>query len=192
MTASQSDSKPDFTPQDLPCNQASTIDIEDLIDRFQLKIWRYLRGLGCDDALADDLTQDTFVAIIRRPMEYLSDAATSVYLRRVAYHLLIDFQRRNRRVHLSPDIDQNHMLWMRWAGHDNESEIFEYLKTCFDRLTDRAQMSLMMRFSKSASREEIAEALAISQNGAKNLMQRAKNQLKDCVQSRIDTAETNS
>lgn len=164
-----------------------TPDVQDLIDQYQVKIWRYLRSLGCDDSLADDLTQDTFVAILRRPFEVLSDAATAVYLRRVAYHLLIDHRRKNRRTTLSPDVDAADQLWMKWVGFKTEDDIFEYLKTCYERLTDRAQLALKMRFQQHASRESIAEALKISPNGAKNLMQRAKSQLKECIETQIKT-----
>ncbi len=165
------------------------VDIQSLIDRFQLSIWRYLRVLGCDETLADDLTQDTFVAVLRRPIEYLSDTATSAYLRRVAYHLLIDHRRRSKRTVLTQELDLYDQLWFRWAGGESENEIFEYLKACFDRLTDRAKLSLRMRFAEGASREKIAEALGISPNGAKNLMQRAKTQLKECIESQMNAGQ---
>ncbi len=165
-------------------------DIQTLIDQYQAPIWRYLRVLGCDEVLADDLTQDTFVALLRRPMEYLSGAATSAYLRRVAYHLLIDYRRRNKRVVLTPELEHSDQLWVRWVGGDCDHEIFEYLNSCFERLSIRAQRSLRMRFAENASREAIAEDLGISPNGAKNLMQRAKNQLKECVETRLN-ARTN-
>ncbi|MFO0922154.1 MAG: hypothetical protein U0905_06645 [Pirellulales bacterium] len=42
-----------------------------------------------------------------------------------------------------------------------------------------------MRFRDNAAREEIAAALGVSEHGAKNLMQRAKTQLKECVESRL-------
>ncbi len=162
-----------------------TLNIQSLIDQYQLKVWRYLRSLGCDENLADDLTQDTFVAVLRRPFEVVSDAATAVYLRRVAYHLLIDHRRKHRRTTLTPEVDAADQLWMKWIGGKTEDEIFEYLKSCYERLTDRAQLALQMRFRQHASRELIAEALKISPNGAKNLMQRAKMQLKECIESRI-------
>jgi RNA polymerase sigma-70 factor (ECF subfamily) len=41
-----------------------------------------------------------------------------------------------------------------------------------------------MRFRDRFSRAEIASALAISESGAKNLMQRAKKQLRTCVEGK--------
>jgi RNA polymerase sigma-70 factor (ECF subfamily) len=59
------------------------------------------------------------------------------------------------------------------------------LQECFDRLTQRAKLSLRMRFKEGASREAIADALGITEHGAKNLMQRAKSQLRECVEGKL-------
>jgi RNA polymerase sigma-70 factor (ECF subfamily) len=43
-------------------------------------------------------------------------------------------------------------------------------------------MALDMRFRDRSSRSEIAVALGITEHGAKNLMQRAKQQLRVCIE----------
>ncbi len=135
------------------------------------------------------LTQDTFVAILRRPFEIVNEAATAMYLRRVAYHLLIDYRRKHRRVVLVKKSTPRINFGCDGLAEKTEDEIFEYLKGCFERLTDRAQLALKMRFRDKATREQIAEALNISANGAKNLMQRAKIQLKECIDTRVKDRE---
>jgi RNA polymerase sigma-70 factor (ECF subfamily) len=52
-------------------------------------------------------------------------------------------------------------------------------------LTERAQLALRMRFAEDASRVEIGQALGISDHGARNLMQRAKQQLRQCVEEKL-------
>lgn len=42
-----------------------------------------------------------------------------------------------------------------------------------------------MRFRKDCSREEIAQSLELSEDGAKNLMQRAKQKLRACVEEKL-------
>ena len=47
----------------------------------QAAVWRYLRVLGCEPDDADDLTQDTFVAVLSRSVHDLpSDRARSYVL----------------------------------------------------------------------------------------------------------------
>jgi RNA polymerase sigma-70 factor, ECF subfamily len=52
-------------------------------------------------------------------------------------------------------------------------------------LSDRARKALDMRFRDQQSREHIAAMLEISEHGAKNLMQRAKQQLRVCVEKKL-------
>jgi RNA polymerase sigma-70 factor (ECF subfamily) len=158
-----------------------------LIAEHQAGIWRYLRSIGCDHALADDLTQETFVAVFRRPFTQVSPSATGCYLRRVAYHLLVSYRRKHRKVVCTNELEQLDAQWFRWAGADGDgSEILDALQECFGRLTKRAQLSLKLRFTDDATRESIAQELGITEHGAKNLMQRAKTQLKECVDGKLN------
>jgi RNA polymerase sigma-70 factor (ECF subfamily) len=84
-------------------------------------------------------------------------------------------------------MEQLDLQWMRWAGIDGDgSDLTEALEDCFRRLTKRAQLSLKMRFGENATRELIAKELGISEHGAKNLMQRAKMQLKQCLDGKLN------
>jgi RNA polymerase sigma-70 factor, ECF subfamily len=163
-------------------NLDATLDAAALITAHQAGVWRYLRAIGCDQALADDLTQETFCAVLRRPFVQVSASATTSYLRRVAYHLLVSYRRRQKKMTVTSELEQLDSQWLRWAGADsNGSDLVDRLADCFSRLTERAQLSLKMRFTDDASREEIAKRLGITEHGAKNLMQRAKTQLKQCL-----------
>ena len=172
-----------------PPQQAAGFDPVRLIQAYQAGIWRYLRALGCESSLAEDLTQDTFLAVLQRPFNDVSPAATSAYLRKTALNLLISHERRAGRVRAVEDIEQLDRTWTRWAGDDDGEMVLSHLRDCLDRLTDRARMALEMRFRGDASREVIAAALEITQHGAKNLMQRAKQQLRDCVEGKLSITD---
>jgi RNA polymerase sigma-70 factor (ECF subfamily) len=160
------------------------VDPERLILEHQAGVWRFLRAAGCEPNLADDLTQESFVMVLQRPFVEYSRAATASYLRRVAMNLLINLRRREGRMHLTEDPEIFEHAWLQWFGDDNGDELLAALKECLNKLTPRARLSLEMRFRDGATRESIAAALEISEHGAKNLMQRAKGQLKTCVQKK--------
>jgi len=165
--------------------ETTGLDPAALIQRYQVGIWRYLRALGCDPAEADDLTQETFLAVLQHPFVDYSPAATASYLRRVAHNQLISARRRAGRVTAVEDIEQFDTAWEKWAGNDDGEARLDALRECLQELTDRARMALDMRFRDRESRTAIAAALGISEHGAKNLMQRAKQQLRGCIERKM-------
>ena len=164
---------------------ATELDPAQLIRDYQAGVWRYLRVLGCEPALADDLTQDTFLAILQGPFEYVNPAATAVYLRRIAGNLYFSHLRRAGRFVTTENIEQMDQAWQQCGGDSGGEELLDALRECLQGLTARARQSLDLRFGKQATREAIANELGISEHGAKNLMQRAKQQLRTCIEAKL-------
>ncbi len=167
---------------------------EELIRTHQTGVWRYLRMLGCEASLADDLTQETFLKVLRRPsFTQHSDAATAAYLRKTAHNLLVSVHRKGGQRRTSFTNDPLDEVWFRWAGQDLSGDLaVDTLRECLAALTERAQLALKMRFADDSSRTAIADALHITEHGARNLMQRAKQQLKECVQQKLVDYEANA
>ncbi|MCI0357003.1 MAG: RNA polymerase sigma factor [Planctomycetaceae bacterium] len=164
---------------------AAGFDPVRLIETYQAGVWRYLRALGCEAAQAEDLTQDTFLAVLQRPFQDISPAATAAYLRKTALNLFISQQRRAGKVTAVEDVEELDRTWLQWAGNDDGEALLDALRDCLQGLTGRARMALEMRFRDNSSRDEIAAALEITDHGAKNLMQRAKHQLRECIQKKM-------
>lgn len=156
-----------------------------LIEQHQAGVWRYLRALGCDPAQAEDLTQETFLAVLQKPFDDYNPAATGSYLRKVAYHRFVSQQRRAGRLVLMAEVDEIDQRWDRWAGGDQGEAMLDALRDCLQQLTQRARWALQMRFRDRQTRAGIAAALSITEHGAKNLMQRAKQQLRLCIEGKL-------
>ncbi|MEM9367606.1 MAG: sigma-70 family RNA polymerase sigma factor [Planctomycetota bacterium] len=163
------------------------LEPSELIQRHQSGVWRYLRALGCDESTADDLTQETFLRVLRREQFVQhSDGATAEYLRRTAYNLVVSNHRKQGRMQVTPSAEMLDEAWLRWAGKDlTGDEAIDALRTCLGELTERAQSALRMRFVENTPRVKIGENLGITDHGARNLMQRAKAQLRECVSERL-------
>jgi RNA polymerase sigma-70 factor (ECF subfamily) len=113
-----------------------------------------------------------------------SPAATAAYLRKVALNRFISARRRSGRLVYLEQVEQIDQTWGRLVSDQNGEALLEALRECLTELTQRARTALMMRFRDDLPRVEIARALKITEHGAKNLMQRAKKQLKTCVQGK--------
>ncbi len=139
--------------------------------------------------MADDLTQDTFLKVLERPFQYYDDAATGAYLRRIAHNLYISVQRRAGKVIAVEDVQKFETIWTQWVTDQHGNDYLDALAACFEKLNPRSKWALQMRYRDKMPRIKIAENLEITENGAKNLMQRAKQRLRDCVERKIQSHE---
>lgn len=163
---------------------APGVDVARLVQEHQTGVWRYLRVLGCPAAEAEDLTQETFLTVLTRPFQDYNRQATAAYLRQVARNLFISSRRRAVAV---AELDEAEAAWLRWSAKDDGQELLSALRTCLQALTQRARQALDLRFGRQASRSEIAASLSLSEDGAKNLLQRAKQQLRACIEKTLAT-----
>ena len=124
--------------------------------------------------------------MLRKPFEYYGKAAAASYLRKVAYHRFISARRRTGKEVVTDEFEMIDESWTAWLNsrHDG-SDAFEKLQACLNHLSERARWALEMRFRDKLPRTQIAENLQITEHGAKNLMQRAKQKLRECVELKM-------
>jgi RNA polymerase sigma-70 factor, ECF subfamily len=67
--------------------------VADLFDRHHLAVYRYFRRMTGQHALAQDLTQDTYIRIVRRLAAGTEVRTETAYLFQIAHHVLIDYWR---------------------------------------------------------------------------------------------------
>lgn len=158
----------------------------ELIAQHQGGVWRYLRVLGCDAPTADDLTQETFLALLRQTeFRHTDPAATAAYLRRTAHNFYVSWLRRRKPTQPLHEVEAGNLVWGEWTrGDDHQEKLLQALRECLQELTPRAQQALRLRFEDQTARTSIGESLGITEHGAKNLMQRAKQQLRECIQAK--------
>jgi RNA polymerase sigma-70 factor (ECF subfamily) len=164
---------------------STAIDLASLISSHQAGVWRYLRVLGCSAAEADDLTQETFLAVWQRPFQQYSSAATAAYLRTVARNLFLTLRRRGSQQVLLADLEQLEGTWNRWGADDGGQQLLTALEECLQTVAERARRALDLRYRDGCSRAEIAAAVGLSEDGAKNMLQRAKQHLRQCLERRM-------
>jgi RNA polymerase sigma-70 factor (ECF subfamily) len=157
-----------------------------LVHTHQAGVWRYLRFLGCDPTDADDLAQETFLAVFREGFEQCSPAQTAAYLRKVARNRLLMARRRRRNAPPAVDFEAAEAVWARVAGEDGLSDYLVALDECLEvAVTPRARRALELQYHDRASRAEIAANLNLAVEGVKTLLRRARSALRDCVERKL-------
>jgi len=176
----------------VPRVRLSELDLAD-VAMHRRGIWRYLRFLGCDEAAADDLTQETFLALSRGSGNGEAVRDPPAYLRGVARKLFLGWLRRNRREPsvenisdlAAADLDAADEVWSQFAGEDGGDAWIEALRECVERLQGRGRQAIELHYRDDQSREQIARSLDMMPEGVKTLLRRTRAVLRECVERKM-------
>lgn len=133
-------------------------------------VWRLLRGLGCDSAAAEELTQETFLRAVQR-----AAPVTRAWLFTVARNLFVDRCRRSgRQVSVQWTQAVEAQLAACLADDDAQAEWRDAARRCVATLAPRALAIVTMFYREDRSRREVAAALGMTEAGVKTALQRAR------------------
>lgn len=162
-----------------------TPPIEQIVRENQRDVWRFLIALGCTAEEAEDLAQETFVAVFRSAFQYRGAAETRSYLLKVAKHRFISSVRRRRRAPVVRNLDDVDSEWAQFNADCDGDRRIELLRKCLETLADRARQGLELRYRSELSRAEIAARLDMKETGVRTLLDRARTALRECVQRKL-------
>jgi RNA polymerase sigma-70 factor, ECF subfamily len=170
---------------------ANTFDFATLVRKHQAGVWRYVRFLGADPSEADDLTQETFLALARAEFVERDERQTAGYLRVVARNQLLALRRKQNREIGTVELEAADSVWAAAAGPDGSlAGYLDALGDCLKQLEGRAREAIDLHYRDSASREAIAERLEMQPDGVKTLLRRTRQVLRECVERKLKN-ETN-
>lgn len=165
--------------------------LTELVEAHQAELFRYLRFIGADYPVAEDLLQETFLrAFQAKAAPALHDhTARRAWLRRIAHNLFVDHCRRRGRSPVSFDsdaADTAEVFWSReFYQHDEGFGCMEALEQCMKRLSASQRELVDSFYAARRSREEIASSLGISPSGVKAALRRIRESLGECIQHRL-------
>ena len=151
---------------------------EALFERYREPIWRFFRRRTSDAGIAQELAQDTFVALLEGARRYKAKGMFRSYLFGIAYNVLLadrrkQSQRQARPLETDPmsttDVDRDDAIWIR-----------EALATVDE--TDRE--ILMLREYEELSYQEIADVRGIPLNTVRSQLFRARMALRAALEAR--------
>ncbi len=169
----------------MEATMAQDIDLERLMRAHQADIWRFLRALGCEAAQADDLTQETFLSLLRADFEERGAFETLAWLRKAAKNLFLMNVRQGRTRPTVLNLDNIEDQWAEFAGDDGAQLRLDALRTCMQSLDERQREALQLRYGAETTRAELSKRLSLSEGGTKNLLERVKEKLRECIERRL-------
>lgn len=165
-------------------------ELVSLVQSHQAQIYRYLRYLGADLHVAEDLAQETFVVAFGKSTRGPGIVGhPAAWLRGVARNLFLAHCRRakSQPVHLDMAfIEQAEGFWAReFPGPSDAVGHLEALRLCVQGLPPRERELVDLQYRQKKSRADLALAAGLSEEGVKTLMRRLRAGLAQCIEKRL-------
>jgi RNA polymerase sigma-70 factor (ECF subfamily) len=150
---------------------------EELFDRYRNSIYGFFRRRLSDVSTAEELTQETFIVILRGTQRYEPKAQFRTYLYAIAFKLLWSERRRAvRERRAGIELSQESVL------ESGQGETF-WIRDALSKLDADHREVLMLREYEQLSYDEIAALLDIPINTVRSRLFRARTELKALVES---------
>jgi RNA polymerase sigma-70 factor, ECF subfamily len=141
-------------------------DFEELFERYRNPLYAFFRRRLSDKERAEDLTQETFVAVIRARVRYDPRASVRTYFYGIALKLLFAERRRQARQCFGDDASSVS------GGPPPDAGI--WVRQALEKLEPAEQDILMLREYEQLGYEEIAELLHLPLNTVRSRLLRAR------------------
>ncbi|QDV75228.1 ECF RNA polymerase sigma factor SigE [Botrimarina mediterranea] len=173
-----------------PALGTSTLDWARLVRDRQAEVWRYLRYLGAKPAEADDLTQETLLAVVRSDFVEVSEPQTAGYLRTVARRQLLMLRRKQSRRCEVADVETAETVWAdaMWRDRlhvDQWQDHVDAARGCVEKLEGRVRQAIDLAYRQGEVREAIAAQLEMTAGGVKTLLKRTREKLRECIEAAL-------
>jgi RNA polymerase sigma-70 factor len=154
----------------------------------------YIRSIARNDALADDVFQDTMLTAWRRLDDYDKDRPFGPWLRGIAARILLAHHRKAARSFSLCDEQTLDYLSQRFeALHrqpgDTFDETLDALRDCVEELPERYRDLIKLRYEEDLGVGELIQRLELAAETVKKRLQRAKARLLDCISRKLAAAE---
>src|SRR4051812_18356220 len=134
----------------LACGQGTPGAFEQLFERYRQPIWGYFSRRVDDRARAEELAQDTFLAVLKNAARYEVRATFRTYFYSIAANLLSAERRRHAPRRADLEVDDLR------AGPAHEADAGHVIRDALSRLEPRDREILMLREFEQLTYGEIA------------------------------------
>jgi RNA polymerase sigma-70 factor, ECF subfamily len=161
----------------LELKQGSEPAFTELFLRYRERVWAFFRRRMNDAAQAEELAQETFLAVLRGAQRYEPRATFRAYLFGIAFNILAAHRRKSANDQKSTSVAPDEMAAP--AGTNQEDALC--VRQAVERLEGGEREVLMLREFEELSYEEIAKILYVPLNTVRSRLFRARMALRDIL-----------
>ena len=169
--------------------------LEEIIRDVLPGLLRAARAAGLSSDRAEDTVQASVLVFLRRLQHFDGRARVATWIHGILVHKIAEERRILRRDDAREDIDEvmearfdHDGNWARppqGPGEDLAAgEVHRLLGLCLDEVPDRQRLAFVLREVEGFETEEICNILQVSANNLGVLLFRARNRLRECLESK--------
>ncbi|MCX6588534.1 MAG: sigma-70 family RNA polymerase sigma factor [Acidobacteria bacterium] len=169
---------------DLMCRfqQGDQTAYEELVNRYSVRLHRFLQRLVLNSAVAEELTQDTFLRVFLARERYQASATFSTWIYRIATNLALNWLRDSRHARQAASLEALTIFGTRLQIPCPERTAEENLLAMVNRdrirmaieaLPERQRLAVILHKYEGMDYEAIARTLGCSVAALKSLLCRA-------------------
>lgn len=184
-------------PRGAQLGGVSPDELEILARAHQAEVYRYLRYLGADPLLAEELGQEVLLAAyegnVAGEIAGWEDRRQAGWLRGVARNLFLLHHRKQarRKERADSELVEKHLeasegVWV--TEFLREGDGFDYLEAlrgCLGKLNERQREVVEGFYGRGESREAVGEKVGMTVDGVKTTLRRLRAGLADCVRTKL-------
>jgi len=162
--------------------------LESLVRAHQAELYRFVRYLGAQRSVAEDIVQETFLAAFKADLSADQNDArgTAAWLRGIARNLFLKHCRRVKNSPVTADGDLLQKAEALWSSEflrgGDGFDYVEALRACLEELSEKQRRLVDMRYAEKKSRSEMARVVRMTENSIKSLLRRIRSALGECVE----------
>jgi RNA polymerase sigma-70 factor (ECF subfamily) len=164
-------------------------DFAELVRMHHRDLLIYAYALVRDDATAQDIVQDSFVAAYEKAGAFDITRDFATWMRGIVRNKWREWIRKNRRYQLSDDelasIDAEVAAWQTSRANE-DSPIFEALETCLSRLPENLRKTVNTYYFEGNNGNETATCFGVAPAAIRKRLQRARILLKQCLDRKLE------
>lgn len=172
---------------------------EELVLRYEKKIYNYCYRMTNNEQDAEDLTQEVFIKVYKNLKSFKGNSHFSTWVYRIAHNICIDRYRRMKISSVSLSAggfgeDDKEIEIASWDRTPEDAVITreqqELLQKCITMLKPQYRSAIVLRDIQDYSYEEIARIMGIPIGTVKSHISRARSALREIVCSHLKGGET--
>jgi RNA polymerase sigma-70 factor (ECF subfamily) len=153
----------------------------------------FITSVVRDFSARDDVLQETAVAVLESFDRYQPDQSFVGWALGIARHKVQHYLRRVRRDrHLFDDKTVAHLFDAFELTSAEKPRRLQFLGHCLQTLNPQALRLCELRYCEDLGVSEIANRVAMSPNNVAKILQRSRDQLRECIQRKVSLEEVTS